>query len=109
MASLREIFAKNLKEHRHKCGFTQAKLAEMVDVSTHHVARIELARNFPTSELMARFASALDIEIYELFVVSHSPDEKLAWVRQTLVTDIRQTVEEAVENAFAKRDKKSKK
>jgi transcriptional regulator with XRE-family HTH domain len=108
MAGLREIFAKNLRENRKKCGFSQAKLAEMADVSTHHVAMIELARNFPTSDLMERLAVALDIEIYELFVVSHSPEEELEGLRQTLITDVRQTVEEAVENAFAKRDKKPK-
>jgi transcriptional regulator with XRE-family HTH domain len=107
MAGLREIFAKNLKESRKKCGFSQAKLAEIANVSTHHVAMIELARNFPTSELMERLADALDIEIYELFVVSHSPEEELERLRQTLITDVRQTVEEAVENALAKQDKKS--
>jgi hypothetical protein len=69
---------------------------------------IELARNFPTSEIIERLANALDIEIYELFVVSHSPEEELERLRQILITGARQTVEEAVENAFVKRDKKPK-
>ncbi|AEF85109.1 DNA-binding protein [Treponema primitia ZAS-2] len=108
MARLREIFANNLKENRKKCGFSQEKLAEMAEVSTHYIAMIELARNFPTSEIIERLAAVLDIEIYELFVVSHSPKEELEKLRRTLVTEIRQMVEEAVETAFAKRDKKPK-
>jgi transcriptional regulator with XRE-family HTH domain len=107
MAGLREIFANNLKENRQKCGFSQAKLAELVDVSTHHIAMIELARNFPTSKLLERLADALDIEIYELFVVSYSPKEELKKLRQTLIADVRQTIEEAVENAFEKQNKKN--
>ena len=68
MARLREIFASNLKEKRQKCGFSQAKLAEMVNVSTHHIAMIEITRNFPTSDLIERIANALNIEIFELFI-----------------------------------------
>ena len=73
MTNLRSLFAKNLKEKRKICGLTQAKLAEKVNVSTHHIAMIELARNFPASELIERIASALNIEIFELFL-----EEKLS-------------------------------
>ena len=40
MTSLREILAHNLKKKRRSCGFSQARLAEMVNVSTHHIATI---------------------------------------------------------------------
>ena len=109
MTSLKNIFAKNVKENRRKCGLSQAKLAEMADVSTHYVAMIELAHNFPSSEIIERFAVALNIEIYELFVVSHSLKEELEQLRQLLVSDIRQLVEEAVETAFLKREMKPRK
>ena len=36
---------------------------------------IELARNNPTLELVERIASALEIEIYELFIDEHSPNK----------------------------------
>ena len=68
MANLRKNFAKNLVKNRRKCGYSQAKLAELVNVSTHHIAMIELTRNFPASELIERIAEALQIEIYELFI-----------------------------------------
>ena len=77
MTNLREIFAHNLKEKRRKRGFSQAKLAEMVNVSVHHIATIETARNYPTLDLVERMANALNIEIYELFINPLSPHEEL--------------------------------
>jgi hypothetical protein len=65
---------------------------------------IELSRQFPTPEVLDKIASALEIESYLLFAVPPSPENTIEQLRQTLVTDIRQTVEEAVENAFTKRE-----
>jgi transcriptional regulator with XRE-family HTH domain len=75
MTGLREILAHNLRKKRRNHGISQAKLAEMVNVSTHHIATIETARNYPTLDLVERLANALDIEIYELFIdpISLSP------------------------------------
>jgi transcriptional regulator with XRE-family HTH domain len=108
MASIRKIFVKNLKENRKKCGLSQEKLAEKAEVSTHHIAMIELSRNFPTIDLIERLAKSLGIEVYRLFVDPDSLEDELNCNRRTFITDVRQMVEEAVENAFAKRDKKSK-
>jgi transcriptional regulator with XRE-family HTH domain len=109
MIPLREIFAKNLKANRKNCGLTQAKLAELADISTHYIAMMELAHNFPTAEIIERIAAALDIEIYELFAISRSPKEELDKFRQLLIIDMRQMVEDAVETAFSKRDMKPRK
>jgi transcriptional regulator with XRE-family HTH domain len=105
MANLREIFAKNLREHRRKCGFSQEKLAEKADISTHYVTMLELARNFPASEVLERLANALNIEVCELLLVSTSPEAELERLHRTIIDDIRRTIEESVENAFAKRDR----
>ena len=68
MAEIKKIFAQNLKNKRRISGYTQANLAEKVDVSTHHIAMIELARNFPAPELIDRIAAALEVEVFELFL-----------------------------------------
>jgi len=100
MTSLREIFAHNLKKKRQNRGFSQAKLAEMVNVSTHHIATIETARNYPTLDLVERMANALDIEIYELFLNPLSPHEEMERLYQTVAKNIEQVVGEAVEKAL---------
>ncbi|MDR2021364.1 MAG: helix-turn-helix transcriptional regulator [Treponema sp.] len=101
MACLREIFAYNLKEKRRKCGFTQAQLAEKVDVSTHHIGMLEIARNYPTLELVERLAGVLDVEIYELFVDPLSSREELKRLYQIVANDIERVVGEAVQKVFA--------
>ncbi|MCL2444383.1 MAG: helix-turn-helix domain-containing protein [Treponema sp.] len=95
MARLREILANNLKEKRQKCGFSQAKLAEKVNVSTHHIAMIEITRNFPTSDLIERIAEALNINIYELFVEeSNSPFKEFCQLRKDIKKDMQQILAE---------------
>jgi transcriptional regulator with XRE-family HTH domain len=106
MANIRDIFVKNLKANRKKCGLSQEKLAEKAEVSTHHIAMIELSRNFPAIDLIERLAGALGIEVHRLFVDPDSFEGKPDCDQQALMTGIRQTVDEAVENAFAKREKK---
>ena len=94
MARLQDIFVNNLKKHRKKCGFTQAQLAEKVNVSTHHIGMIELSRNYPTLELVERIANALEIEIHELFINPLSPNKELETLRQEIKNDTRQLLEE---------------
>ena len=100
MIGLREIFAYNLKENRRKCGLTQAELAEKVNVSTHHIGMLEIARNLPTLELVERIALALNIEFYELFVNPLSPKEELDRLYTTVAKDIEQLVTKTLEKAL---------
>ena len=97
MTNLRDTFARNLKANRQKCGFTQAQLAEKVGVSTHHIAMIEIARHYPTLELVERIANTLGIEIYELFIVKSSPENAMERLHDTLVSNIEKVVAEAIE------------
>jgi DNA-binding XRE family transcriptional regulator len=97
MTNLREILAHNLKEKRRNCGFSQAKLAEMVDVSTHHIATIETARNYPALDLIERMANVLDIEIYELFINPLSPPEEMEQLYQIAAKNIDQMIRESME------------
>jgi transcriptional regulator with XRE-family HTH domain len=100
MIRLGTIFAKNMKEFRRKCGFTQAQLAERVNVSAHHIGMLEQNRNFPTFDLIERIAKAFGIEMYELFVEAHSPRKELDELRQDIMGEIRQTIAEAVKESF---------
>ena len=108
MAGIREIFAQNLKENRKRYGLSQEKLAEKAGVSTHYIAVIELAKNFPAADVIERLAGALDIEVNELFGVTSSPVEELERLHREIISDVRRTIEDSVANAFAKREKKPK-
>ncbi|MDR1444517.1 MAG: helix-turn-helix domain-containing protein [Treponema sp.] len=100
MERLGEILAKNMKEHRRRSGFSQAQLAELVNVSTHHIGMIELARNFPTLDLVERIAGALNIEIYRLFIDAYSPNEELEQLRREIRGDMKQLLDEFLDKAL---------
>ena len=96
MQRLSTIFIKNLKEFRKKCGFTQAQLAEKVNVTSHYIGMLEMGRNFPATDLIERIAKALNIEMYELFVESHSPTKELEKLRHDIMIEIKKTITETV-------------
>ena len=96
MASVKEIFAENLKKNRRKSGFTQENLAEKAGVSTHYISMIELARNFPKSEVIERLANALNIEVHVLFLNPHPHEGELEKLHQSIIAVIKQTVSESV-------------
>jgi transcriptional regulator with XRE-family HTH domain len=103
MTNIQEIFASNLKKKRQNCGISQAKLAEMVSVSTHHIAMMEIARHSPTLDLVERMANALNIEIYELFINPLSPPEEMEHLYKEVAKSIEQVVGEAVEKVLAEK------
>ena len=97
---IREIFAANLRENRRKCGFSQENLAEKAGISTQYLAMMEIARKFPSSEVIERLAGAMDIKVYELFLIDHSPREELKLLRQSIINEMKQTFGEIVEQAL---------
>jgi transcriptional regulator with XRE-family HTH domain len=99
-ATLKEILAKNLRENRRKCGFSQEKLAEKAGISTQYLAMIEIARKFPTSEVLERLSEAMNIEVYELFLIEHSPRDELEKLRKGIIVEMKQTFGEVVEDAL---------
>jgi transcriptional regulator with XRE-family HTH domain len=99
-ASLREIFARNLRENRRKCGLSQEKLAEKVGISTQYLAMMEIARKFPTSSVLERIAGAMNINVYELFLIDHSPRDELELLRQDIISEMKQTFGDIIEKAL---------
>ena len=109
MDTIRETFARNLRENRRKCGLTQAQLAEKAEISTHYIALIELARNIPKVETIERLANALNVEIYELFIVPLSPVMEMKRLHEAIIADLKDIVKESVDEAFEQERKKQKK
>jgi transcriptional regulator with XRE-family HTH domain len=59
MTNVKQILAQNLKENRRRLGITQPELAERAGMSTQYLAMIEIARKFPTADILERLAAAL--------------------------------------------------
>lgn len=90
--SIKEGFAKRLKEVRKKRGYTQEELAELVDVAPRHISFIENAKSFPSADLIDRLCKSLKINYGELFKFDESFSRKelienLTEIIQKLDTD----------------------
>ena len=69
---------------------------------------MELARYIPRVEIIERLANALNVEVYELFIVPLSPAMEMKKIHETILADMKQIVTEAVESAIDLKWKKRK-
>jgi transcriptional regulator with XRE-family HTH domain len=125
MVSIREILALNLKEYRRKSGFTQEKLAEKAGISANYLSMVEISRKFPTPEMLDRLAQTLNIQTFQLFDPSATPDGALlhleqaiveniekvvrTTIKQDIVSEINQTVSRAIKQASSEETKRKRK
>jgi len=63
-----KVFVWNMKKYRKKKGFTQEKLAEILNTATSYIGEIEINNGNPSMEMVEKIANALDIEPFRLFV-----------------------------------------
>jgi len=93
---LRDIFSVNIKRHRQSRNLSQADLAEKLDISVNFLCNIENGNRWISPKTLVKFASALNIEPYELFkpaealppdvpiILNKCLDEAVVAVTQTL-------------------------
>lgn len=62
-----KLFGGNLRRLRKSRNLTQTQLAEMLDVTQKHLSVIETGTQFVSAPLIAKIASALQVEPAELF------------------------------------------
>jgi transcriptional regulator with XRE-family HTH domain len=95
MPGIREVLANNIKAYRHKCGFSQDKLAELANISSQYLATIETCRKFPTPEVLDLLAEALNIKTHELFTLAPSPQSELEKLRQDIIGEVVQVIKQS--------------
>lgn len=65
---LREDLSQNLKKYRKQKGWSQFKLAEKAEISEQTINSIEGLRLWPSDKTLSKIASALEVEMYQLFI-----------------------------------------
>jgi transcriptional regulator with XRE-family HTH domain len=73
MTNIRDVFADNLKKFRLARGWSQAFLAEKAATSTNYIGMLENTIKFPSSEMIHKLASALEIDTIDLFAKLNNP------------------------------------
>ncbi|MCL2193631.1 MAG: helix-turn-helix transcriptional regulator [Treponema sp.] len=91
MTDIRKLLAANIKAFRSELGLTQPKLAERANTSTHHIAMIEVCKNFPSPEMIGRIAKALEKDTVDLFAMPHIHKEQNIW-KEAILADIEKLI-----------------
>jgi len=95
-SDLRTILGTNLKKYRSIKGFSQAKLAEILDISPNFISEIETGKRWLSSDTLVNLAEALNIEVHEFFQPQQTHSDDLAAVIQTYTEKAAAVVSEAV-------------
>jgi DNA-binding XRE family transcriptional regulator len=101
-AKLRKIMSTNIKYYRAKLGFTQEKLAEIIEVSDQTINDIEGCRTWVSDKTIVKLARALKIEAYQL-LFPQTEAEKLypTKVPANILQDLKDTIKEDLEKRFS--------
>jgi len=72
-------------------------------MSTQYLAMIEIARKFPTADILERLSAALGINPHQLFSVAVSPERAMEQLQQSILDNIDRAMEQALDKAIEKR------
>lgn len=89
--NLKKRFGKRIQELRNKKKLKQSELAELVGIATKTQSCIETGRNFPSSDLIEKYAKAFNLDIADILTINHINSE------QDLYKDINTLISKANE------------
>jgi len=76
-SDLRILLGGNLKRYRVCKGLSQAKLAEILDISPNFISDIETGKRWLSSDTLVNLAESLGVEVYEFLKPSEVPTEEI--------------------------------
>lgn len=87
MESVKTLLGQRIKEIRKSKDLTQPALAELVNVDSKYISRIETGNSYPSLDTLESIASALNVEVKDLFNSSHlqEKDELIKNITQKLI------------------------
>ena len=103
---LHESLALNIKRYRDG-KFTQETLAEKIGISYQAINAFEGKRRFPSPDTLVKLASALDVDVYQLFipqdktpiVIEKTPENEKIRIQMTdeIVEEIRLSLNKSLD------------
>ena len=104
---LLETLSTNIKIYRKEKSWTQEKLAEEADMSVQAINFFEGKRRWPGEDSLSKIASALDVEVYQLFiphgktpVVEETPENEK--IRMQITADLLEEIEHNLKKTLEK-------
>lgn len=72
MRNVKELFGLRVRELRKRLNLSQEELAETAKISPKYMSRIEMGHQFPSTDILAKLADVLDVEISDFFEFEHT-------------------------------------
>lgn len=69
--NLKKRLGKRIQELRLKNGLKQATLAEKVNLAHKSQSCIETGKNYPSAEVVEKYANALNVDVSEILDIEH--------------------------------------
>ena len=97
---LRIILSTNLKKFRVQHNYTQAKFAEMIDISIPFLSDIENGKKWISPATFAKMAGALEIEAYELLKPERRMPDNVGKLLKEYTSDINSEIGKIIEKLY---------
>lgn len=94
--TLRQIFIKNMKYYRKKCGYTQEKLAEKLEMSTSYIGDMEARNRFPSVETIEKMAGIFGIKASALFEEEGCPENVNDFSAKKYKQDLKERIKDII-------------
>ena len=75
--NLKQRLGLRIQELRIKNKMTQAELAEKAEIATKHQSCIETGKNYPSSDLVEKYAKIFRIDVSQILNITHEIDTKI--------------------------------
>lgn len=75
--ALKQDLGQRIQYLRKQQKLTQEALAELVGIDPKNISKIENGNNYPSAETITAIATALNVDIYELFVFNKIPYKQM--------------------------------
>ena len=98
---LLETLSTNIKIYRKEKSWTQEKLAEEADMSVQAINFFEGKRRWPGEDSLSKIASALDVEVYQLFI-PHGKTPENEKIRMQITADLLEEIEHNLKKTLEK-------
>jgi len=96
----RAIVRTNIKRYRVYRKWTQAELAEKLDISVNFLSDVENGKRWISPSNMVKFAAALNIEPYELFKPANSPSPSVSAIFAKYNDDVTKAVSSSLKQVY---------
>ena len=98
---LLKLFSKNIRDYRARNNWSQAELAERIDVSVNFLSDIENSRKWASPVTMVKLSEIFKVEVYELLKPANGLPDASGALLSKYTCDIQKIVSEVIGEVHA--------